>query len=135
MMFALVVMCLNTVLTVISLIIRDVRQQDSRKSQYRSHGYLFNRYVYRCCILRQMSQYRSHGYLFNLAQAQKEGKQVGLNTVLTVISLIQPSSLLPYQYSCLNTVLTVISLITGRDARLKASLCLNTVLTVISLIR
>ena len=58
--------CLNTVLTVISLIVNGLDEAKSGlMSQYRSHGYLFNHvhfssYVYRC-----WSQYRSHGYLFN----------------------------------------------------------------------
>ena len=57
--------CLNTVLTVISLILKVLWNYLENMSQYRSHGYLFNHvhfssYVYRC-----WSQYRSHGYLFN----------------------------------------------------------------------
>ena len=59
---------LNTVLTVISLIIQD-------SAQFISNG----------------SQYRSHGYLFNLMNLRLNRKVKSLNTVLTVISLILDS--------------------------------------------
>ena len=61
----LICSCLNTVLTVISLIfMMFALVVMSFVSQYRSHGYLFN---LRTIIgqTMQSSQYRSHGYLFN----------------------------------------------------------------------
>ena len=83
----------------------------NQKSQYRSHGYLFNQYclyqekVRKCLntVLTvislinfnrdggsdcNLSQYRSHGYLFNLENLLSYVLEIGLNTVLTVISLI-----------------------------------------------
>ena len=38
------------------------------KSQYRSHGYLFNHKKAGQQGAEVLSQYRSHGYLFNLQQ-------------------------------------------------------------------
>ena len=57
---------LNTVLTVISLIVMFTLVVMSIVSQYRSHGYLFNPLSYRFQFGKTKSQYRSHGYLFNL---------------------------------------------------------------------
>ena len=56
---------LNTVLTVISLIVMFTLVVMSIVSQYRSHGYLFNPLSYRFQFGKTKSQYRSHGYLFN----------------------------------------------------------------------
>ena len=103
------------------------------------------------------SQYRSHGYLFNPFESRFQKLKEGLNTVLTVISLIIKAVANLDTVLRLNTVLTVISLITLVDEELKLTFqsqyrshgylfnqnggfqahsffCLNTVLTVISLI-
>ena len=59
-----------------------------------------------------MSQYRSHGYLFNHDSGFIPAMlAVGLNTVLTVISLIKQLRKCTTLGESLNTVLTVISLI------------------------
>ena len=58
--------CLNTVLTVISLIVNGLDEAKSGlMSQYRSHGYLFNLTKTEVGQKYCLSQYRSHGYLFN----------------------------------------------------------------------
>ena len=60
-------MRLNTVLTVISLIFfLSGEVMAGALSQYRSHGYLFNLYGLVLTSCSGKSQYRSHGYLFNL---------------------------------------------------------------------
>ena len=57
---------LNTVLTVISLIVVVRNAEGGREmSQYRSHGYLFNQKLLFPATAKKVSQYRSHGYLFN----------------------------------------------------------------------
>ena len=57
-------------------------------SQYRSHGYLFNRTIMTMTDVPVVSQYRSHGYLFNQKMPSVSKSVLRLNTVLTVISLI-----------------------------------------------
>ena len=79
---------LNTVLTVISLIKSEKMPRHLRRSQYRSHGYLFNQ--------------KFEGW---------NGGSGCLNTVLTVISLILLCTVVFGAMFSLNTVLTVISLI------------------------
>ena len=81
-------------------------------SQYRSHGYLFNLSGTDKEMPRHLSQYRSHGYLFNHDSGFIPAMlAVGLNTVLTVISLIKQLRKCTTLGESLNTVLTVISLI------------------------
>ena len=81
---------LNTVLTVISLIEKELLDKKiTIMSQYRSHGYLFNHSKTATVCDRLLSQYRSHGYLFNLNCFREVANMRRLNTVLTVISLIR----------------------------------------------
>ena len=82
----------------------------------------------------RVSQYRSHGYLFNLIARSRLTWSASLNTVLTVISLIQKRNRRRRKILRLNTVLTVISLITITRDNENGTASLNTVLTVISLI-